>query len=542
MTSSRIRGSSSTPPAHGSAPAPAAAWRPSFSPWLVAVSVMLATFMEVLDTSVANVSLPHIAGSLSATTDEATWVLTSYLVANAIVLPATAWLGRRFGRKRFLLVCIGIFTLASVLSGAALSLGMLIAARVLQGAGGGALQPIAQAVLLESFPPHKRGQAMAMYGLGIVVAPILGPTLGGWITDNFSWRWIFYINVPIGMAAIMMGRKYIEDPPYIKNAARTAIDYIGFGLMAIWLGCQEIVFDKGQEADWFSSGYIVALIVVAVICLLGFILWETSIKNPIVHLGVLRDRNFCMGTVLITLVGAVLYGTTALLPLLLQTVMGYPATQSGLAVSPRGLGSIASMLIVGRLVGRVDARILIGGGFIALGLSTLWFGQINASVSMVSIIMPNILTGFALGFIFVPLTTLTTATLPQEEIGNATGIYNLMRNIGGSVGISGLDTLLERGRQAHQMYLVQHLTVDSPRLQQTLPALQGFLSTQLGAAQAHGAAAYALIYQILQQQSGIMSYIDDFRKMAILCALCLPVTLLFRPPKEGGAKGQVMVH
>src|SRR4051794_32548866 len=281
----------------------AESWKPSFNPWLIAASVMLATFMEVLDTSVANVSLPHIAGNLSATTEESTWVLTSYLISNAIILPATNWLGHFFGRKRFLIVCIGIFTLSSALCGAATSLGMLIVARILQGAGGGALQPIAQAILLESFPPEKRGSAMAAYGMGIVVAPIIGPTLGGWITDNYSWRWIFYINVPVGTLAVFMANTFIEDPPYIKNQKPGRIDYIGFGLMALGLAALQLVLDKGQEEDWFSSNFIIWTTVLAVIALVAFVIWELRSKEPIVNLRILSNRNFAVGTMLMTVIG-----------------------------------------------------------------------------------------------------------------------------------------------------------------------------------------------------------------------------------------------
>src|SRR5213082_24013 len=329
-------------------------WTPSFNPWLIAAAVMLATFMEVLDTSVANVALPHIAGNLSATPEESTWVLTSYLVSNAIILPATNWLSRYFGSKRFLITCIIIFTLSSALCGAATSLSMLIVARVLQGAGGGALQPIAQSVLLESFPPEKRGQAMAVFGMGIVVAPIIGPTLGGWITDNYSWRWIFYINVPVGALAVFMTNAFVEDPPYIKNQRPGRIDYIGFGLMAVGLATLQLVLDKGQEEDWFSSSLITWATVFAVVALVAFVVWELRSKEPIVNLRILKNRNFAVGTLLITLMGVVLYGSIALLPLFLQTLMGYPATASGMAVSPRGFGSILSMLVVGRLVGRVN--------------------------------------------------------------------------------------------------------------------------------------------------------------------------------------------
>src|SRR2546426_9057648 len=363
-------------------------WTPSFSPWLIAASVMLATFMEVLDTSVANVALPHIAGNLSASTEESTWVLTSYLVSNAIILPATNWLGRFFGRKRFLIACIAIFTLSSALCGAAASLGMLIVARIIQGAGGGALQPIAQAVLMESFPPEKRGSAMAVYGLGVVVAPIIGPTLGGWITDNYSWRWIFYINVPVGILAVLMANTFIEDPPYIRSQRPGRIDYIGFGVMAIALGTLQLVLDKGQEEDWLASSLITAGLIFTAVMFIAFFVWELLAKEPIVNLRILTNRNFAVGTMLMTVMGVVLYGTIALLPLFLQTLMGYPAVQSGLAVSPRGFGSVASMIIVGRLVSKIDGRYLIVFGFCVLAFSTYLFSDINLQISMGSIVFP----------------------------------------------------------------------------------------------------------------------------------------------------------
>ncbi|MHB2021255.1 MAG: DHA2 family efflux MFS transporter permease subunit, partial [Candidatus Xenobia bacterium] len=333
-------------------------WVPRFNPWLIAISVMAATFMEVLDTSVANVCLPQIAGNLSATTDEATWVLTSYLVSNAIILPASGWLSRRFGRTRFLICCIILFTLASFACGAATSLGMLVLARVVQGIGGGALQPLSQAILLESFPPSKRGQAMAFFGMGVVVAPIIGPTLGGWLTDNFTWRWVFYINLPVGILAVLMARAFIEDPPYVKNARPGRIDYVGFTLMALWLGSLQIILDKGQEADWFNSPWILWSTVFSCLCLIGFVFWELQESLPIVDLRVLKDRNFLGGTIGITVVGAVLFSVTSLLPLLLQDLLGYPALVSGLAVSPRGIGALISMFVVSRVMQKVDNRLL----------------------------------------------------------------------------------------------------------------------------------------------------------------------------------------
>jgi DHA2 family multidrug resistance protein len=325
MSSAAAADASEIPDSKNDTTTPTEAWRPSFNPWLIASAVMLATFMEVLDTSVANVALPHISGNLSASTEEATWVLTSYLIANAIILPATGWLTTVFGRKKFLITCIIIFTVASALCGAATDINLLIVARILQGAGGGALQPIAQSVLLESFPPEKRGSAMALYGLGVVVAPIIGPTLGGWITDNYSWRWIFYINLPVGILAAFMAMRFVEDPPYLKNQKPGRIDYIGFGLMALGLAALELTLDLGQQRDWFSSSTIIFTTVVAASSLVSFIIWELYTPEPIVNLRVFLNRNFAVGTVLIASVGVVLYGSTALLPLFLQTVLGYPA-------------------------------------------------------------------------------------------------------------------------------------------------------------------------------------------------------------------------
>ncbi|HEY0407954.1 MAG TPA: DHA2 family efflux MFS transporter permease subunit [Pyrinomonadaceae bacterium] len=511
-------------------------WKPSFNPWLIAASVMLATFMEVLDTSVANVALPHIAGNLSASTSESTWVLTSYLVSNAIILPATGWLSSYFGRKRFLIGCIVIFTLSSALCGAAASLGMLVVARILQGAGGGALQPIAQSVLLESFPHEKRGQAMAVYGLGIVTAPIIGPTLGGWITDNYSWRWIFYINVPVGILAILMSNTFVEDPPYIRNQKAGRIDYIGFGLMAIGLAAMQLVLDKGQDEEWFDSNWIIAATLLAVTMIVCFVIRELKVKEPIVNLRVFTNRNFAVGTALMAAMGAVLYGSIALLPLFLQTMLGYPATTSGMAVSPRGFGSVASMLIVGRLIGKIDSRVMIMFGFALLGYSTYMLAGINLEIAMSNVIWPSVMSGFAMGFIFIPLTTMSMGTLPNSQMGNASGIYNLMRNSGGSIGIAFVTTMLSRGAQAHQAAMVSHLTPYDPMFQQRMQQIQAAAGARgVGSAGAMQQ-AYAGVYGTVLKQSMVMSFIDNFRLLAFLCLLCIPGVLFFKKVRaRGGA-------
>ena len=424
--------------------------KPEVNPWLIAVAVMLATFMEVLDTSIAAVALPYIAGSLSATNDEATWVLTSYLVANAIVLPASSWFALRFGRKRFLLLCIGLFTLSSFMCGAATSLGMILLARALQGAGGGALQPLSQAILLETFPPQKRGLAMAVFALGVVVAPVLGPTLGGWLTDTYSWRWAFYINIPVGAFAVFMISRFVEDPPYIKNARPGKFDGMGLGLLAVWLGSLQIILDKGQEDDWFGATWIRWAVAVLLVSFVLFLIREFRHDKPLVDLRVFRHRNFALGCLLIGLFGAAIYGLVTLLPLFYQELMGYTALAAGWAVSPRGVGAIIAMPIIGLLTAKIDNRWLIAFGFCLFAITSIWFGEVNLGIGQWSFLWAITLSGFGSGCVFVPLSTTTMAFLRNEEIGNASGLYNLLRNIGGSIGISIVNTIVARHEQLHR--------------------------------------------------------------------------------------------
>ena len=505
--------------------------KPGVNPWFIAFAVMLATFMEVLDTSVANVALNHIAGNLSASTDEATWILTSYLVSNAIVLPATGWLGRFFGRKRFLITCIAIFTISSALCGLASSLGMLIVARIIQGAGGGALQPIAQAVLLESFPREKRGSAMSVYAIGVVVAPILGPTVGGWLTDSYSWRWVFYINIPIGILAVILCSILLEDPAYLKNARPGRIDFVGFGLLALWIGCLQVMLDKGQDADWLYSDFIRILVCGAVIGFCAFVFWELRVEHPIVNLRVLKNRNLAIGSLLLFLVGAILYGTTAVLPLFLQNLISYTSFNAGLVMSPRGFGAILGSIISGRILAnpKIDGRAWIGGGFAILALSMYMFGNLTIEIAPANIIWPIVISGFSVTCIFVPMTTYSMATISQENTGEATGLTNLLRNLGGSVGISAITTMVARTTQTHQALLVYRLSQYNPVFNEHIAKVQTTLTSQVGSVAAHDQ-AYALTYQTLLQQAALGAYVDQFRLLVIVCLLCCPLVFLFKKP------------
>lgn len=511
-------------------------WKPSAGLWVIAMAVMLPTIMEVLDTTMANVALPHMAGNLSASQEEATWVLTSYLVANAVVLPMTGWLSVRLGRKRFLLTCVVLFTLASAWCGAATSMPMLILARIVQGAAGGALQPLSQAILLESAPPAKRGVAMAIFGMGVVVAPIVGPTLGGWMTDNYSWRWMFYINLPIGVMAFLMCQAVIEDPPYLATARKRqgSVDYVGFALMAVWLATLQVVLDKGQQEDWFETAWIVWFSVLSAVSMLAFILWELKARHPIVNLRVLKNPNFATGTVMMTLLGMVLYATITLQPLFLQSLMGYSALDSGLALSPRGIGAITAMVLVGRLIGKLDSRVMIAFGFSVLAGVSFHFAGINLDITQAHIAWPNVIMGLSLGFIFVPLTTTAMGGLPQDQMGNASGIFNLMRNIGGGIGISIVTTMVARGAQSHQTYLSSNLAPTNPRIQEFLQGAANYLGQFMDPVQAKQAALGLLQAQVGQQAS-LLAYLDSFQLLGIVSLACLPGILILRTRKARGA-------
>jgi MFS transporter, DHA2 family, multidrug resistance protein len=502
------------------------------NPWIVAIAVMFATFMEVLDTTVVNVSLPHIAGNLSATIDESTWVLTSYLVANAIILPMTGWLARNFGRKRLLMASVTGFTAASFLCGLAPNLASLVVFRLIQGATGGAMQPLSQAVLLEAFPPHERGKAMGFWGLGIVVAPILGPVLGGWLTDTYSWRWVFYINLPVGIVSLVMTQLYVFDPPYLRQES-SKIDYWGIGLLALWVGCLQIGLDLGQQRDWFSSHFITALVVLFVLGLVAFIIRELMSSEPIIDLHVFRNRTYATGVFMMTIVGFVLYGSLVLLPLMLQTLLGYPSLQAGIAMAPRGMGSLIGMPLVGMLIGKFDARKLVAIGFIAGGLTLIWLGQLNLNAGYWDIFWPQFCQGLGLAALFVPLTTISMDAIPREHMGNATSLFNLMRNVGGSVGIALTGTMLARTTQSYVNILGTNVDVYSPTTATAFEAARaGFLAAGADMVTATQR-AYAALFGMVQQQASMVSFVLLFRLLGGIFLVLVPLILIMRRPRAG---------
>ncbi|HET9839655.1 MAG TPA: DHA2 family efflux MFS transporter permease subunit [Candidatus Angelobacter sp.] len=511
------------------------------NPWIIAISVMLGTFMEVLDTTVVNVSLQHIAGSLSVTPEEATWVLTSYLVANAIVLPLTGWLANYFGRRNVLLASVGGFTFFSFLCGIAPNLPSLIIFRIFQGATGGGLQPLSQAILMEAFPPEKRAKAMAFWALGIVVAPMLGPVLGGWITDSYSWRWLFYINIPIGIMAVVMALMFIHDPPYIKRG-EGGIDYWGIGYLALGIGALQIMLDKGQEEDWFGSDFIRVLFVLCVVGFVFFVIRELTTDHPVVNLRIFKNRTYSTGVFLMTVLGFVLYGSTVLLPLWLQTLMGYPALQAGMAMLPRGLGSFLFMPIVGILMGKIEARKLLAAGLIIASFSIYQLSKLNLNAGYWDIFWPQLLQGTSMGLLFVPLTTITNGPIPKEQMGNATSLFNLMRNIGASIGIASVTTISARHMQMHMNDMAQHINPYNPAAQSTLLAMkQAFMARGMDAATATQQ-ANAAAFGIVQRQAAMMAYIDTFFLLAVMFIACLPLILIMKKPPKGGGGPETMGH
>ncbi|HTD23828.1 MAG TPA: DHA2 family efflux MFS transporter permease subunit [Terriglobales bacterium] len=514
---------------------------PLVNPWIVAITVMTSTFMEVLDTTVVNVSLPHIAGSLSSTPDEATWALTSYLVANAIILPMTGWLANYFGRKRLLMASVTGFTISSFLCGFAPNLPFLIFCRIIQGATGGGLQPLSQAILLEVFPPKDRGKAMAFWALGIVVAPMLGPVLGGWLTDSYSWRWVFYINVPIGILSLVMTYLFVFDPAYIKRAT-AKIDYWGIGLLAVGIGALQIMLDKGQEDNWFSSRFITTLAVLAIGGLTLFVVRELMAEHPVVDLHVFKNRSYATGVFLMTVLGFVLYGSTTLVPLLLQTLMGYSAVQAGVAMLPRGLGSFIMMPVVGILMSKIEARRLLGTGILVATFSFWKFSHLSLDVGYWNFFWPLIIQGASMGFLFVPLTTITNDRIPREKMGNATSLFNLMRNIGASIGIASVLSIQTRRAQVHTSDLSGHVSIYNLLTQNTLSKIISMLTARGSDVVTATHQAYVILFGMIKQQAAIMSYNDVFAILTLTFAGMFPLIFLMQRPKHAQGGSEVAMH
>jgi DHA2 family multidrug resistance protein len=512
------------------------AWRPAINPWIIAITVTLATFMEVLDTSIANVALPHIAGSLSAGQDESTWVLTSYLVSNAIILPLSGWLSSIIGRKNFYMSCVALFTVSSFMCGLAPNLATLIVCRVLQGIGGGGLQPSEQAILADTFPPAKRGMAFAVYGIAVVTAPAIGPTLGGWITDNFTWRWIFFINIPVGIISLLLTTRLIQDPPYLKRRklSETKIDYVGLGFVALGLGALQIVLDKGQRDDWFESHFIVVLSLIAAASLIFVIIWEWRHKDPIIDLHLFRDRTFAVSNLLMFMLGFALLGSTLLLPLFSQTLLGYTAEEAGLALMPGGFTIIVLLPLVGFLLSRYSPRWLLFFGLAVLSTSLFHMTGFDLDMDFRSLAIARMFQAAGMAFLFVPINTAAYAFLPRDKNNAASGLMNLARNIGGSVGISLVTTMLDRRTQTHLNYLSSHLSSSNPAFQSMLQGATAAMRARGADAAFASRQAYALIQGTVQRQATMLAYIDDFRLLGIAIMLMIPLVFLMKKGKPGG--------
>ena len=510
----------------------------SINPWVIAVTVTLATFMEVLDTSIANVALPHISGNLSAGADESTWVLTSYLVSNAIVLPLSGWLSSLLGRKRFYMACVAVFTASSFLCGLAPSLGVLVFFRILQGVGGGGLQPSEQAILNDTFPLEKRGMAFAVYGVAVVVAPTIGPWLGGWITDNFSWRWIFYINVPVGIISLLLTSLLVSDPPYMKRAKVTQgfrIDYIGIGLISLGLGSMQIILDKGEREDWLSSGFIQAFFILMLIGIIAGIIWEYRQEHPVVDLRMLKDRNFAVATLAMFFLGFVLYASTVLIPQFLQEMMGYTAELAGLALSPGGAVIMFMMPVVGFLVSRVNTKYLIAFGCLVSSAALFVMAGWNLQIDYRHAVTARMLQSFGLAFLFIPINVSAFAFVPKEKTNMGTGIINLARNIGASVGIATVTTFLQRRTQFHQAQLTEHVNTLSTAFQNKLHAIAA--SFNIGGSSEPGAMsqAYGMIYSLVQRQAVMKAFIDNFYMLGIVFLVVIPILMLLKRPPKGAS-------
>jgi MFS transporter, DHA2 family, multidrug resistance protein len=520
-----------------SMPIEAEVWRPKYNPWLIAVVVAMAAFMEVLDTSIANVALPYIAGNLGASNDQSTWVLTSYLVSNAIVLPISGWLAGAIGRKRFFMACLGVFTVSSLLCGIAPSLGVLLFFRVLQGAGGGGLQPMAQAILADTFPPQQRGLAFALYGITAIMAPTIGPTLGGWITFNYSWRWIFFINLPVGILTWLLVRRFVEDPPYLARlkAAGVKLDYIGIALLTVGIGALQVLLDKGQEDDWFGSNFITTLVVVAAVGLISLVIWEWYQKAPIIDVRMFRSFNFASSSLMMFMLGIMLFSSLVLMPQFLQTLLGYTSELAGLALSAGGLVLLFEMPVIGKLTTKVQARRLIAFGWLALSIAMYYSTKrIDLQISFAAATWLRITQVIGLGFLFVPITLVAYVGISPEKNNAVAGIVNFMRNMGSSVGTSLVTTLIARRSQFHQARLIEYTRAGNPNFQNSVNGLAQRLAHSGMSAPDAQMGAYARIYQSIQGQAGSLAYIDTFMVLCVGAAIMFFLAFILKKNEPGG--------
>ena len=508
-------------------------WTPRFNPWIITFTVTLATFMEALDSSIANVALPHIAGSLGASQDEATWVLTSYLVSNAIVLPISGWVANRIGRKRFYMACVAFFTIFSFLCGLAASLPMLVAFRVIQGAAGGGLQPSERAILADTFPPERRSLAFSLYGMAVVLAPAIGPTVGGWITDNYTWRWIFFLNIPVGILSLLLTSRIVEDPPYLLRMRKKVggIDGIGLGLLALTIGSLQMVFDKGQEDDWFGSRFIITCTVIAALGFLIFLYRELTIEHPIVDLRLYRNRNFAMTQIVMLLIGAALYSTTVMIPQFLQELLGYSAEQAGLALSVGGVVLVVLFPIVGFIGQKVDPRLMITLGFTVLTFGIWRIADLNLSISFWDAASWRAVMVLGMPMLFVPISVMSYVGVPQAKNNEVSGLTALARNIGGSVGISFITTMLTRRAQAHQNYLAAHVYPSSPSYLVLREGLQGAFARAGSAPSDASHRAAAQIYNMMRRQARALAYVDTVHILVFLTACLIPIGYLMKKPR-----------
>jgi MFS transporter, DHA2 family, multidrug resistance protein len=517
-------------------------WKPSHNPWAVAITVTLATFMEVLDTSIANVALPHMAGTLGASQEEATWVLTSYLVASAIVLPISGWISNRIGRKRFYMSCVAMFTVCSLLCGIAQTLPMLIAARILQGLGGGGLATSEQAILADTFPIEKRGQAFALYGMAVVVAPAIGPTLGGWITDNFNWHWIFFINLPVGLLSLYLSNRMVEDPPFLKERREASkhlkVDFMGLGLVALGVGFLEFTLDKGQEKDWFGDPMIRTTAILSVCLLVFFAWWEWNHPDPIVDLKLLKNRNFGTAVFLQLILGMVLFGSTVLIPQYLQVLLGYTAERAGMVLSPAGFMMMAMMFVAGRTVGKIDPRLMVCLAYIGTAIGVYNLTQLDLTTSFGHVTLLRMMQVVALPFVFIPISTLNYVGVPATKSNQISSLSNFARNLGGSAGTALLTTYIARSSQVHQATLAANVVKGSARYNLFTDQMKSiFMNGGMPAAQA-GQAAVAEAYQMMVRQATMLSYKNAFAILAfaVVCLSPLPFIMRLPPKRTPGAK------